>query len=321
MGPESCAYGHPGSPHSPDEALAELAGRQHGVVSGTQLRELGFTKYAVRRRVESRRLQRLHTGVYAVGHLALTVDSRRMAAVLACGPGALLSHRAAGSAQGLLTSSPQFDVTAPRGRKPRAGIVIHRSRLIHPEDRSLVRGIPVTSVARTLVDLADVLSAERLARAVHEAEVRRAFDLRAIDRVLARLPGRTGRHRLRQVLRAYRPDPRFTRSRGERRLLNLCRRRGLPPPAANVWVAGYEVDAYWADVRVAVEFDGGDTHDTRRAFHEDRIRDRRLAGEGIRVVRVTSLDFDDESALAAELLAVRAAAALAAGSPPAPACA
>lgn len=318
---ESRAYGDRGRPHSPDAALAALAGRQHGVVSTLQLRELGLTKHAVRRRVESKHLQRLYQGVYAVGHTALTADSRRLAAVLACGPEALLSHRAAGSAIGLLPSSPRFDVTVPHGRKAREGILIHRSRLIHPEDRDTVRGIPVTSVARTLVDLADVLSEERLAEAVHEAEVQRKFDLRAIERTLARLPGRIGRHRLRRVLVAYMPDPHFTRSAAERRFLRLCERHDLPTPAANVWVAGCEIDAYWPDVRLAVEIDGGQVHHTKRAFHEDRARDRRLAAKGIRVVRITWPDFDDAGRLAAELLAIRAAAAPATDSPPAPACA
>jgi len=255
--------------------------------------------------VEAQRLLRLHEGVYAVGHTALTADSRRLAAVMACGPGALLSHRAAGSAIGLLSSSPQFDVTVPRGRKPKEGIVIHRSRLIHPEDRASVRGIPVTSVARTLADLADVLSEERLAKAVHEAEVQRKFDLKAIERTLARLPGRTGRHRLRRVLVAYQPEPHFTRSGAERRFLALCERCGLPAPQTNLWLAGHEVDAYWPDAGVVVEIDGAGTHHTRKAFHEDRARDRRLAGHGIRVARVTWLDFDDEARLAAELRAIR----------------
>ena len=182
--------------------MGALDGRQHGVVSRAQLHELGFTKYAVRRRVQSKRLLRLYPGVYAVGHDALTLDARRLAAVLACGPGALLSHQAAGAAQHLLPSSPQFDVTARHARTKREGIVLHRSRLIHPDDRSNVRGIPVTNVARTLVDLADVLSEERLAGAVHEAEVRRAFDLGAVEAALARLPGRKGRHKLRRVLAA-----------------------------------------------------------------------------------------------------------------------
>jgi very-short-patch-repair endonuclease/predicted transcriptional regulator of viral defense system len=318
---ERRAYDAFGRYHSRDAALAALAGRQHGVVSGRQLRALGFTRDAVRRRVESRHLQRLYHGVYAVGHTALTPDSRRLAAVMACGTEALLSHRAAGSVQGLLSSSPQFEVTLPHGRKPKPGIVIHRSRVIHAEDRSEVRGIPITSVARTLVDLADVLSEERLAKAVHEAEVQRVFDLRAIERTLARLPGRTGRHRLRRVLAAYQPEPHFLRSEAERRFKQLCENHALPQPQFNVNLAGYEVDVFWEDVGLVVEVDGAHTHHTRRAFREDRARDRRLAGQSIQVVRVTPLDLDDDARLAAELRAVRAAAGRAAGSRPAPACA
>jgi very-short-patch-repair endonuclease/predicted transcriptional regulator of viral defense system len=318
---ERRAYDANRSNHSPDEALADLAGRQHGVVAREQLTALGFTRDAVRRRVERKRLQRLHPGVYAVGHDALTSDSRRLAAVMACGPGALLSHRAAGAAQGLLSSSPRFDVTVRHARAKREGLVIHRSRVIHPDDRSTVRGIPVTSVARTLVDLADALSEERLAKAVHEAEVQRVFDLRAVEAVVGRLPGRAGRRRLRRVLAAYRPDPHFLRSEAERRFKRLCERHHLPQPQFNINVAGYEVDAYWPDASLAVEVDGAETHHTRRAFHEDRARDRRLAGYGIRVVRLTSRDLDDDVGLAAELRAIRAAAALAAGSRPAPACA
>jgi very-short-patch-repair endonuclease/predicted transcriptional regulator of viral defense system len=306
--------------HSADAALADLAGRQHGVVSVAQLRELGFSKHAVRYAVERKRLLRLHRGVYAVGHLGLTPDSRRMAAVLACGPDALLSHRAGAALQGLLPSSPQFDVTAPAQRRGQAGIVVHRTAVLHPDDRDLVRDIPVTSVARTLVDLADVLSDERLSKAVNEAEIQRRFDRNAIEQTLDRLPGRTGRHRLTRVLAAYRPQPNFTRSQAERRLLDLCERHDLPTPQTNVWIGSQEVDAYWEDVAVVVEVDG-DTHRTRAAFQRDRARDRALAALDIRVVRVTWADLEDEARLAAELRAVRAAGAPAAGSPPAPACA
>jgi very-short-patch-repair endonuclease len=261
----------------------------------------------------------VHRDVFAVGHRALTFDGRRMAAVLACGPGALLSHGAGGVLQGLLPSSPQLDVTVPQPRRARAGVRLHRSRLIHPEDRDEARGIPVTSVARTLVDLADVLSEERLAKAVHEAEVQRTFDLDAIQRVLGRLPGRQGRNRLTRVLAAYRPDPGFTRSRAERRFLALCERHGLPRPATNVWIGDQEVDAYWEDVGVVVQLDGAEAHLTRAAFREDRARDRRLGALGLRVVRITWADLDDEARLADELRAVRAAAALAGDSRPAPA--
>jgi very-short-patch-repair endonuclease len=309
VGDQRRVYDTPGNNHSADEALAALAGRQHGVVSRVQLRAVGLTKDAIRRRVERQRLLRVHPGVYAVGHVALTVDSRRMAAVLACGRGALLSHRAAGALQALLSWSPQFDVTVSGGVRSgkRGPVVVHRSRSIEDEDRDVVRGIPVTSVARTIVDLADVLSDEKLARAIREAELRRVLDVHAIERVFERLSGRRGRHRLARVLAAYRPDLHFTRSMAERRFVALCKRHGLPAPSINVSVKGYEVDAYWSDLAIVVEVDG-EPHLTRAAFHQDRARDRALNACGIRVVRVTQVDLDDEARLAAELRAVRAAA-------------
>ncbi|MDX6555928.1 MAG: hypothetical protein QOD86_2123 [Miltoncostaeaceae bacterium] len=274
------------------------------MVSRAQLAALGITKDSVRRRVERGRLVRLHEGVFAVGHAALTLDARRLAAVLAYGREALLSHRAAAELWGLLPSSPQFEVTVPHARRSREGIVAHRSRTIGGPDRAVVRAIPVTSVARTLVDLADVLDERRLAKAVHQAEVLRIFDLRALEEALVRVPGRRGRHRLGQALAAYKPEPRFTRSRAERRLLSVCRRHGLPAPQTNLWIGEHEVDAYWADARVALEVDGAETHDTRRAFHEDRRRDRFLATEGIQVVRVTWRDLDDGAGLARDLEAI-----------------
>jgi hypothetical protein len=183
--------------------------------------------------------------------------------------------------------------------------------VLAPEDRDVVRGIPVTSVARTLVDLAEILDEERLAQAVKEAEIRRVFDLNAIERAQERLPGRRGRRRLARVLAAYEPDLHFTRSRAERRFLALCERHGLPAPSTNVWIAGGEADAYWEDVRLVVEVDGGETHHTRAAFHADRARDRQLAANGIRVVRVTWPDLDNEVALAEQLRRIRGSSAAA----------
>ena len=152
--------------------------------------------------------------------------------------------------------------------------------------------VPITSVARTLVDLADVLTEERLAKAVHQAEILRVFDLRAIEEALARVPGRSGRHRLARVLAAYQPEPHFLRSEAERRLKRLCEAHALPQPQFNVWVAGCEVDVYWPEARFALEVDGAATHHTRHAFHADRRRDRALAAEGIQVVRVTWPDLN-----------------------------
>ena len=304
MGRQAHAYDADRSPPLADDALAALAGRQHGVVSRAQLAGLGLTRNAIRRRVERCRLVRLHAGVFAVGHTALTTDSRRLAAVLACGPQALLSHRSAAILWGLLSYSPQLEVTAPRSIGPRPGIATHRSRAIHPEDRATRRAIPVTSLARTLVDLADVVDERRLASAVHEAEVRRVFDLDALERTLARLPGRRGTPRLERALAAYRPEPGFTRSWAERRFVELCERRGLPRPQTNLWIGGCEIDAYWPDAGLAVEIDGR-THRTRHAFQEDRERDRHLATLGIQVLRVTAVDLRDERRLASQLKEIR----------------
>jgi very-short-patch-repair endonuclease len=276
------------------------------VVSREQLAAAGLSRQAIRRRVESSRLVRLHDGVYAVGHTALTLHSHLLAAVYACGPDALASHRAAGKLWGVLRGQQPIEVTAPRSRVAREGIVLHRSRLIHDEDRSVIDGIPVTSLARTVVDLADVLIEQRLADVVHESEVQRLFDRGAVERVLDRLPGRRGRHKLRRVLAAYEDVQPFTRSRAERRVLAMCKAQGLPKPQVNTWIDIYEVDFYWPDARVALEFDGAATHLTRRAFYADRARDRALAARGIHVVRATWRD--DEAALAVELrriLAVR----------------
>jgi very-short-patch-repair endonuclease len=279
-------------------------------VSRAQLSALGLNREAIRWRVQAHRLHRLHPGVYAVGHWALTSASRDLAAVFACGPQALLSHRAAGRRLGLLRGGGPVEVTAPRGCKPKPGIRVHRTRLIHADDRATEDGIPVTSVARTLVDLADVLSERHLTAAVNEAEVQRRFDLMAIEQTLSRVAGRTGRHRLRRVLARYTEPPGYTTTEAERLLLRLCKHHGLPTPQ-RIAVAGYELDFYWPDVRLAIEVDGGAFHRTRRAFHEDRRRDRGLAALGIQVARVPWLDLTDGALeLVAELRAIRAQRAL-----------
>jgi very-short-patch-repair endonuclease len=305
VGTKPRAYGASEGPPRLEPALAALASRQHGVVSGAELVELGFSRHAIRRRLEAERLRRLHPRVYAVGHWALTQASRDLAAVLACGPRALLSHRAAGRRLGLLRGGGAIEVTAPRGCKPMPGITVHRTRVLDAEDGFVVDEIPVTSVARTLVDLADVLSDRHLAAAVNEAEVLRVFDLGAIDATLARLPGRRGAPRLRRALAAYTEPLGYSTTKAERLLLRLCEHHDLPRPQRIV-VRGYELDFYWADARVAIEVDGGPFHRTRRAFHEDRRRDRRLASVGIQVARVPWLDLTaGASELAAELRAIR----------------
>jgi hypothetical protein len=279
-----------------------LAGRQHGIVKRKQVREAGLSREGVRRRVKAGWLVPLHDGVYAVGHMALTDKSHLAAAVYACGEDALASHRAGGKLWGILRGSQPIEVTGPRSREIAKGFTLHRSRCIHDEDRALIDNIPVTSLARTLVDLADVLPERQLANAVHEAEVKRLFDLRQVERVLERLPGRKGRHRLRRVLSAYKDVQPFTRSRAERLVLRMCEEYGLPMPSTNTWIGAHEVDFHWPEAGLVLEFDGGAVHRTTKAFYEDRKRDRALAAQGIHVVRAT--DRDEPATLAAELHAI-----------------
>jgi very-short-patch-repair endonuclease len=278
------------------------AGRQHGIVKGEQVRGAGLSRQGIRRRVEAGWLVPQYRGVYAVGHTALTKKSHLIAAVYACGSEALASHRAAGALWGVLRSPQMIEVTATRGCKPKKGFTLHRSRLIHEEDRALIDNIPVTSLARTMVDLADGLTEKQLANAVHEAEVKRLFDLTQIERVLERLPGRKGRHKLGRVLAAYRDVQPFTRSRAERLVLSLCEDHGLPRPSTNTWLESHEVDFYWPEAKLVLEFDGGAVHRTTKAFYEDRQRDRALAAQGVHVVRAT--DRDDPAGLAEELRAI-----------------
>jgi hypothetical protein len=274
------------------------------VVSGAQLRRCGLTAEAIRRRVRARRLHRLHYGVYAVGHLALTARSHYLAAVLACGEGALASHRTAAALWQLRSAPTSIEVTAPRGRKPRAGIIVHRSRVIDADDHATIDRIPVTSLARTLVDLADVLNQRQLANAVHQADILRLLDLVAIQQALDRLPGRTGHRRLHRVLATYAPD--HDAGALQQRFLDFCRSHALPTPQTQVPVAGYVVDFLWPRANLAVETDGAATHHTRRAFYADRRRDRALAAAGIQVIRVTWPDLDEAESLRSELAAILA---------------
>jgi hypothetical protein len=265
--------------------LTRLAARQHGVVTLKQLVWHGLSASAVRDRVAGSRLHRVHQGVYALGRPDLPAEGRWMAAVLACGRGALLSHRSAAGLHDLLsTSQAAIDIAIPRRSVlSRPGIRLHRSPYLTPVDRFIVRNIPCTSVARTLLDLASVVPVGVLDRACNQAEVLRLLDMAAMAELLERSRGRRGVRSLRAVL-GTELGTGIPRSVLERRFLALCRRVGLPSPSVNEWIAieGEEMqfDFVWHAQRVVVEVDGWDTHRTKRAFREDRRRDRllRLAG-------------------------------------------
>lgn len=280
-----------------DRALASIAARQHGVVARRQLAALGYGRGAISHRLRTARLHRVHQGVYAVGRRQLTRTGVWMAAVLACGPGALLSHRSAAALWRLAADpSTRVDVTvAIAGRGARPGIDVHVTRTLLGLECAQRDGIPVTSVARTLLDLAEVVGGGRLARAVEEAERLRLLDLRQIEALSRRAFGRRGVPRLEAALADFRP-PALTRSELERRFLRLLEGAGLPRPAVNAMVAGLEVDMAWRSQRLVVELDSYSYHRTRAAFERDRARDTTLQLAGQRVLRLTSRRIDEEPA-------------------------
>jgi hypothetical protein len=275
-------------------ALAALAERQHGVVSLAQLQALGLGPSAVRNRVARGVLHRVHQGVYAVGHPLLSARGRWMAAVLACGPGAVLSHRSAAMLWGLHeAATAQVDVTSPgRAGRGRRGIAAHSAATLDRRDVTAVDRIPCTTVARTLLDLAELLDRPGLERACERAERLGLFDGRAVEEVLARATGRSGSAALAAVLEAWRPEVLRTRSELERRFLGLCSAADVPRPEPNAWIplpggGAIEVDFLWRGAGLVVETDGHCFHGTRRAFEDDRRRDQRLLVAGFTVARFT----------------------------------
>jgi hypothetical protein len=273
-----------------DEALAELARSQWGVVSLVQLRALGLSLGAVKHRTRVGRLRRVHRGVYAIGGAALPREGRHLAAVLACGPGAVLSHVSAAVHWNLLSyDAPRPEVTAPASRAGAPGIRLHRTRSLDARDITEHRGIPVTTVAKTLLDVAAHAPASHLEHAIGQAMRNELYDQRAIDDVLHRHRGCRGTRALRT---ATADDPAFTRSELERRFRALCRRAGLPRPLSNVVVADadhhpHEVDFFFPSRRLIVEVDGWRDHGTRVAFERDRAKDAALVAAGHAVLRFT----------------------------------
>jgi predicted transcriptional regulator of viral defense system len=277
-----------------DRSLALLANRQHGVVSIRQLeQQLGFSHQAVERAAAAGRLHRLYRGVYAVGYRELSQRGECLAAVLAVGPGALLSYYSAGWLWGLRSGSPApFEVTAfvPRHHRPPKGVKRHRARNLGEEDRALVDGIPVTSVARTLLDLAWKLRSDQLRRVLARAEDLKLLDLEAIRDVIERNRGHHGAKRLRFALATY-ERPIWARSEFERRFVERLVAAGLPRPATGWNEVGHEIDVYWPDLRFGVELDSFATHGNREAFEADRERDLDFALARIETIRVTELQF------------------------------
>lgn len=296
----SCAFPRPGAPATPhaapphptprptfDRLADRLAARQHGVVTRRQLLDAGLSKGMIDRRLGSGRLKRLHRGVYLVGPV-LPPLALEMAACLACGPAAVLSHRSAAGVWGFVKAGRRrtMDVSIrPGGGTRRPGIVTHRPEGMEPDETTVLDGVPITTPARTLYDLARMLRPRALERAVSQALASGRITPDELMVVGRRYRGRPGGRRLVEALGE--DGPHLTRSEAEARFLRLVRRARLPPPLVNQVVTGYEVDFHWPKEGLVVEVDGFAYHGSRRSFEGDRARDADLSRSGLRVVRVT----------------------------------
>jgi hypothetical protein len=264
------------------------------VVARRQLVALGLSRTVVGERLRSGYLVRLHRGVYAVGHRRLRREGYWLAAVLAAGPEAALSHRDAAALHGVRpTQRSSVDVTTTADRRSFPGVRVHQTRVLDAQDVTSLEGIPVTSVARTLVDLATVVSADSLAKALSEAERLALLDVRALHAARARTRTRRGpgHARLAKALAELKAQgTTLTRSSLENAFLNLTTTAGLPTPQVNVHLGAQEVDACWPAQRLVVELDGWEFHRSRRAFQRDRAKTNELTAAGYRVVRFTHHD-------------------------------
>jgi predicted transcriptional regulator of viral defense system len=290
-----------------DRAIAELAARQHGVMTRGQLRDLGLSDGAIDRRQMAGRLHRLHPGVFAVGHRAVGVRGRWMAAALACGPGSSLSHATAAALWGIRGSGGgPIHVTTERKCRSSDRISRHCSPL-PPDEITTVANLPVTTVPRTIFDMAAEASVDRVESMIREAEYRQLHDTLSLRDLLERYPRRQGRRRVRVALERLEALPSGrARSPLEERFLPFLRRHGLPRPRLNDWiVAGgrrFQVDCHWPGTGQVVELDGWAAHGTRSAFRSDRTRDRVLRVAGYEVTRIAGAQLDDEpEAVAADL--------------------
>jgi predicted transcriptional regulator of viral defense system len=287
---------------SVDAEIAALAARQHGVVARRQLEALGLSRSAVGRRAGDGRLHRIHRGVYAVGHPILQANGHRMAAVLACGPGAALSHASAAALWEIRpTAATRIDVSVrgAGGRAKRPRLRIHRAANLRSEEVTIHQGIRVTTPARTLLDLAAQLPRRALERALDEAEVRELFDLTALNAVVRAHPSERGAARLAEALTQHRAGTTLTKTTLEELMLSICDRHGLPRPLVNTWIEGLEVDFHWPAQRLVVEADSYRYHHTRRAFERDRERDAILARAGYRALRFSDRQLAHEPATVA----------------------
>jgi very-short-patch-repair endonuclease len=272
-----------------DDVIMDLASRQHGVVARNQLVRAGVPADVLDRRVKKKRLRTVHRGVYLVGPV-VAPHAREMAALLACGGAGVLSHRTASFHWHLQTYPKRPDaveLSAAGGNRPRVpGVRVYRVRELPADEVTVLDGMPITTVARTLCDLAGVAEQRELEHAFAEALGRGLTDRAELLAAAARGWRRRGVRRLRKLIENEEQQA-PTRSNAEKRFLELIRRAQLPKPEVNASVGGYRVDFLWGPERFVVEIDGFAFHSSSRKFEGDRRRDAELAAAGVRVVRVT----------------------------------
>jgi hypothetical protein len=276
--------------------VAQLAARQHGNVTHAQLQSLGLSPGAIEDRHDQGWLIRRHTGVFAVGHVPRTRESRWLAAVLALGDGAVLGHVAAGALWRMLAGAAVTEVIVPTtaGHPKRDGIVVHRQRL--PASHVTVhRGIPVTTPIRTLLDLASMLSLGALAKAFEQAQVVLHLPPAPLAAEVLARPRQRGNAKLRRIL-AGAVDPADVRSVLELRFLRMCASYGIPRPQVNVRIGAWTPDFLWPDHGLVVETDGYDFHRTAAARRRDAMKDEFLRGIGLDVIRLTWADVTERPA-------------------------
>ena len=286
-----------------DRAIGRVATPQGGVVSSEQLRALGATRREVGHRLRCGRLVPLHRGVYAVGHVALAPRARDVAALLAAGPGAFLSHGSAAARWELLSrrEGPVELTIVGRRARCRPGLIVHHADHVRSEELARRDGLPVSAPFRTLLELAATVPATELDRPVAEAQVLHLLTAEDLQTGLEAAAGRPGAARLRSVVGGDDAAP--TRNRLERTFLRLVANADLPRPRINVRVGRFERDFVWARLRVVVEVDGWAAHGHRAAFESDRSRDAELVALGYVVMRFTWRQVTAEPVLVAARLA------------------
>ncbi len=263
--------------------IAAIAARQHGLVTIAQLLAAGLDHDAIRRRVAHGRLHRVARGVYAVGHVAISREGTFLAAVFEAGEGAALSHLAVAEHWEVRKyRAPVIDVVVPRGRRVRTATRIHRTTL-HPRDVTTHKGIPVTTIARMCVDLADVLGAYELANVIHEAEFKGLFSLLATQDAMQRANGRHNLRVLQKALELNAAGSAGLKSRHEAAFLSMI--KDLPQPLVNTKLNGEEADFHWPAHKLVVEVDGSG-HERPRTQREDERKEAAWRDAGYSVLRL-----------------------------------